>query len=81
MSAIGGGRCSPRIVRLLVDAGADTTSAVRFTSTTDGDKIDFSKTPMDLTTSSLREKKVWGGRCHGRSAERAEGHSPFAAAG
>ena len=49
---------SPRTVRLLVDAGADTTSAVR---TTDGGEVVFNGTPLALATRYLREKKVKDG--------------------
>ncbi len=38
-------RCSPRVVRLLVDAGADTTSAVRIAPTGGQVVID---TPLDI---------------------------------
>ncbi len=44
---------SPRIVRLLVDAGADTRSAIRVTNT-------VSKTPLALVSLMLREKKILG---------------------
>ena len=50
---------SPRIVRLLVDAGADTARrAVRLTD--DWGRVEFNGTPIALTTSTLRAKKVDG---------------------
>ncbi len=48
---------SPRIVRLLVDAGADTTSA---SSVTDREGRVVRGTPLVFTTRMLREKKVAG---------------------
>ena len=45
---------SPRIVRLLVDAGADTTSAVRFRNTADEEELRV--TPLAVTAYLLREK-------------------------
>ena len=46
----------PRIVRLLVDAGADTTSVVRFTDT-DGEVV-FDDTPLALTVLYLRSRRM-----------------------
>ena len=54
------GRCSPRIVRLLVDAGADTTSAIRITDAPEGNVVS-DETPLDLTIRSLHEKRGEGG--------------------
>lgn len=52
-----------RIVRMLVDAGADTTSAVRLTGTSGvGPTVIFNDTPLALTTRVLREKKFIGGK-------------------
>ena len=48
---------SPRIVRLLIDAGADAASAVRATNTEGKAVFD---TPLTLTTVYLREKKIQG---------------------
>ncbi len=50
-------RCSTRVVRLLVDAGADTTSAFRITNTAGGDFVS-NITPLDLTHRCLCTKKV-----------------------
>ena len=47
---------SPRTVRILVDAGADTTSAVRFTN--NESVVGFEETPLALTTRMIREKRV-----------------------
>ena len=49
---------SPRIVRMLVDAGADTTSDVRV-RTGEGDFY-FCGTPLAYATLCLRDKKIWG---------------------
>ncbi|CBN75182.1 EsV-1-199 [Ectocarpus siliculosus] len=49
---------NPRIVRLLVDAGADTTSTVRVTNLNGG--VEYNDTPLAVTTSLLREKVVDG---------------------
>ena len=57
--AIGFGRCSPRVVRLLVDAGADATSAARGTETPGGEVVS-SDTPLDFANRILRTKKVDG---------------------
>ncbi|CAM9443887.1 unnamed protein product [Ectocarpus fasciculatus] len=51
---------APRIVRLLVDAGADTTSAVRVTDSQG--EVKFNDTPLAITTSYLREKIVAEGK-------------------
>lgn len=52
---------SPRIVRLLIDAGADTTSAVRITDLDTAGKKELSnETPLALTDRYLREKEVDG---------------------
>ncbi len=47
---------SPRIVRLLIDAGADTASAVRVIINEDG--VELSDTPLNLVYRMLREKKI-----------------------
>ena len=49
---------SPRIVRLLVDAGADTASAVAITSGGVFGPVLFEKTPMTVATGMLRDKKI-----------------------
>ncbi len=49
-------RCSPRVVRLLVDAGADTTSTVPITL---GAWVS-SKTPLNIVTHMIRSKDVAG---------------------
>lgn len=51
--------CAPRVVRLLTDAGADTTSAFGATRTPGG-MVEFIGTPLALTTDWLREKKFEG---------------------
>ena len=52
---------SPRIVRMLVDAGADTVSAVRFTDTWRiGPDVVVNAAPLALTVRMLLEKKVAG---------------------
>ena len=53
-----GPACSPRIVRLLVDAGADTTSAVRII-TEWGGLVAF-ETPLGLASIALRDKEIAG---------------------
>lgn len=50
--------CSPRLLRLLVDAGADTTTAVRLTDA-DG-RVVFHGTPVALAKMYLSHKKVRG---------------------
>ncbi|CAM9982540.1 unnamed protein product [Scytosiphon promiscuus] len=50
--------CRPRIVRLLIDAGADTRSRVRFRRR-DND-AEVTETPLDLTTRKLDEKMIDG---------------------
>ncbi|CAM9886787.1 unnamed protein product [Scytosiphon promiscuus] len=55
-AAAAAGSCSPRIVRTLLDAGADTAQALRVT-----DRMGRTKpreTPLALTTRSIRERKV-----------------------
>ena len=49
---------SPRIVRLLVDAGADTKSAFRITD--EKGNVLYHGTPLALATTMLREKKIRG---------------------
>lgn len=67
----GGRLCSPRIVRLLIDTGADTTSFNTFTySGLAGLPED---TPLDLTTRKLREKKVGGQAATADQLRRLEG--------
>ncbi|CAB1101498.1 unnamed protein product [Ectocarpus sp. CCAP 1310/34] len=53
-----GFRCSPRVVRLLVDAGADTVSAVPLKGT--AGQIGRSVTPIDFATCSLHENMDGG---------------------
>ena len=50
--------CSTKVVRLLIDAGADTESPVRLTHTWGG--ISFEGTPLAFTELALRLKKVGG---------------------
>ena len=47
---------SPRVVELLINAGADTSSAVCFTNTPVGEVV-FSDTPLAFTIGCLRTKK------------------------
>ena len=61
---------SPRIVRLLVDAGADTSSAVRLTDALG--RVVFNDTPLALTTGMLREKEVKGVPASERQLRRLE---------
>ncbi len=57
LSAIGFAGCpSPRIARMLVDAGADTTSV--FPLKGESGEMDFNDTPLALATWYLRERKV-----------------------
>ena len=49
---------SPRIVRLLIDAGADTTSSVGFTDT-EGE-VEFTEKPLNIVSGMLREKVIAG---------------------
>ena len=59
LSAICGVKgCYPRIVRLLLDAGADTTLIVPFTF--DKGRARFEGTLLALATRRLREKDFWG---------------------
>ncbi|CAM9581948.1 unnamed protein product [Ectocarpus fasciculatus] len=51
---------APRIVRLLVDAGADTTSAARVTDSQG--ELEFNGTLLAVTTSCLREKTLAQGK-------------------
>ncbi len=50
------GGCTPRVARLLVDAGTDTASAVRITD--DAGRLTFNGTPLALATAALHHKKV-----------------------
>ena len=54
------GRISPRVVRLLIDAGADTTSVVRLTEDAPNGSLELNDTPLTATIHQLREKKVRG---------------------
>ena len=70
LCAIGSGDVpisSPGIVRLLVDAGADTTSAIEFL-TAEGE-VEFNDTPLAIVSLMLDEKKV-----HGKDATEEELH-------
>ncbi|CAN0032313.1 unnamed protein product, partial [Ectocarpus sp. 4 AP-2014] len=49
--------CFPRIVRTLIDAGADERSALRITERS---KVLFHDTPLAFTNRTLRENKVAG---------------------
>lgn len=49
---------SSRVVRLLVDAGADTTSVVHFKTHLEGGVL--SETPLETTNHILRERKAGG---------------------
>ncbi|CAM9577081.1 unnamed protein product, partial [Ectocarpus fasciculatus] len=51
---------APRIVRLLIDAGADTTSPVR--SMSSKGELEFNGTPLAATTSCLRNKRIADGK-------------------
>ncbi len=53
-------RFSPRVVRLLVEAGADTTSAFGVTNDLQWDFVQSDETPLDFTARILREKKFAG---------------------
>ena len=70
-SLFGGVGSSPRIVRLLVDAGADTTSAVRLTG--DGGRVMLNGTPLALTSTMLRERKIGGQDATQEQLHRLEG--------
>ncbi|CAN0499430.1 unnamed protein product [Ectocarpus sp. 12 AP-2014] len=50
--------CSPKVVRLLVDAGADTTSAVHFY--TEPGKAPLVATPLSVVTNALHQKAAYG---------------------
>ena len=50
--------CSPRSTRLLVDAGADTTTAVRLTKA--WGQVVFNGTPLAYANSNIRAKKIDG---------------------
>lgn len=52
--------CSPRIIRLLLDAGADPTSVVRVTHPKSESIVVFHGTALELTELLLREKYVCG---------------------
>lgn len=64
LCAVGSGYFSPRVLRLLVDAGVDTTSAVRLTDTT-GSEVVITETPLSPTARSARKR--W---CRGNSLQR-----------
>lgn len=50
---------SPKVVRLLIDAGADTSSVLRVTYTdTAGGEVYFIGTPLAFTVDCLRKKKI-----------------------
>ena len=53
------GRCSPRVVRSLVDAGADTTLPVRVINTP-ACGVESNETPLDATNRCLRDKNLDG---------------------
>ncbi len=57
--AIGFGRCSPRVVRLLLDTGADATSVFRVTNIL-GDAVVSSETPLETAKRCLRAKEIDG---------------------
>ncbi|CAM9098506.1 unnamed protein product [Ectocarpus fasciculatus] len=48
---------SPRVVRLLIDAGADTTSAASFVTST-GNEVVYDDTPLEYASRKLREKTI-----------------------
>ena len=77
--SIHGGPSSRRVVRLLVDAGADTMSAVRLR--TPGGMVEFEGTPLAYTARSLTRTRVLGVTLQGRAAARPGGRPPLAAAG
>ena len=60
--------CSPRVARLLIDAGADTTSAVRL-SDREGTEI-FNDTPLALANSYLDDEKLTDDEVHSLEAIR-----------
>ncbi len=62
---------SPRITRLLIDAGADTESAVRVTN--NEGEVEFYDTPFHLATAILREKKAAGQDATEEELHRLEG--------
>lgn len=57
MGCFGMCTASKRIVRMLVDAGVDTTSILRVSGEQEGDPM-FDTTPLALANRSLREKRV-----------------------
>lgn len=57
-SFFSGFKCSSRVTRLLIDAGADTTHVVRITGNQRGFR--FVGTPLALTNRCLREKEING---------------------
>lgn len=59
LCAVDACRCSPGVVRLLVDARADTISVVRVTNSPVGG-VASDETPLNITNRSLRAKKVGG---------------------
>ena len=69
--AITFGRCSPRAVRLLVDAGADTTLGVRVTG--DHGAVVSDETPLETTTRCLRSERVAGKDATEEQLHRLEG--------
>ena len=52
--------CLPRIVRLLIDAGADTTSSVQVTHAASKSRVVLKGTPLFMTELFLRDKYVCG---------------------
>ena len=56
LCAIGHGRCSTKVVRLLVDAGANMTSTVQVPWILGGGAV-FTETPLEATSRNLREMK------------------------
>ncbi|CAN0007757.1 unnamed protein product [Scytosiphon promiscuus] len=55
--AVASGRCTSRILRMLIDAGADTQSAIRVSRIADG-PTSFNGTPIALAMRCLAEKRV-----------------------
>lgn len=50
--------CSPRIVRMLIDAGAATSAVARITNMLG--QVEFNDTPLGITERILRERKIYG---------------------
>ena len=62
---------SPKVVRLLIDAGADTSSVVRFTNPVT--EVTFKGTALAFTNDCLRNKRVGFGKATAEQMHRLEG--------